>query len=406
MFNLSKSIHYIEKYWNTMKRKTSTVINLLLLITFISGCQVQPTPQSLQIEQPTNTVSEAVSPLPSPTLAAPTDIPNEKTPLVMFAAGSLIIPFAAVEEAFEARYPQIDLMAEYHGSIQVMRHVTELHEAIDVVATADAALVPMLMYASTNPQNGQPYADWFIRFASNRLAIAYTPRSLYADEINQGNWTGILSRGDVKFGLADPRFDAAGYRALMAFALQENSLEQYTFFKTMFAGQFTSPLSIYRDDVQTLIRVPEILETSKDAHILMRGASVFLIALLESGDLDYAFEYESVIRQHGLEMLSLPAAVNLGDESLSEFYGQVEVKEDFQRFSTVKPQFFGEPISYAITIPSSAEHPQEAELFIAFLLSPEGQAVMAANQHPLLEQFSADGYTEMPDSLQALCVAE
>ncbi len=54
---------------------------------------------------------------------------REKTPLVVFAAGSLIIPFADLEKAFEARYPEIDVQAEYHGSIQVIRHVTELHEA-------------------------------------------------------------------------------------------------------------------------------------------------------------------------------------------------------------------------------------------------------------------------------------
>lgn len=388
-----------------MKQKISMLIRFWLLIVFITGCQVKPPVESTPMEKPSLT-TEVASPQPTATMVEPSAIPPEKTPLVMFAAGSLIIPFAAVEEAFEARYPQIDLLAEYHGSIQVMRHVTELHEAIDVVATADASLVPMLMYASVDPHSGLPYADWFIRFAGNRLALAYTPRSLYADELNQQNWTEILSRADVKFGLADPRFDAAGYRALMAFALQENSLQQYSLFKTMFANQFTTPLSIYRDDVQTLIRVPEILETSKDAHIFMRGASVFLIALLESGDLDYAFEYESVIRQHGLEMLKLPDAVNLGSEELADFYGQVEVKEDFQRFATVKPQFFGEPISYAITIPSNAEHPQEAELFIAFLLSPQGQAIMKANQHPLLEIFTANGYSEVPESLQALCVAE
>ncbi len=81
------------------------------------------------MEKPSLT-TEVASPQPTATMVEPSAIPPEKTPLVMFAAGSLIIPFAAVEEAFEARYPQIDLLAEYHGSIQVMRHVTELHEAI------------------------------------------------------------------------------------------------------------------------------------------------------------------------------------------------------------------------------------------------------------------------------------
>jgi molybdate/tungstate transport system substrate-binding protein len=327
-----------------------------------------------------------------------------KTPLVVFAAGSLIIPFADLEQAFEAKYPDIDVLAEYHGSIQVMRHVTEIHEEIDVVATADAALIPMLMYASTVPETGEPYADWYIKFAGNHLALAYTPGSKYASEINADNWPEILARPGVKLGLSDPRFDASGYRTLMAFSLMENKLGRYDLFGPVFDGQFTFPVTIFRDDDLTTITVPEILETKSNSHIVLRGGSIMLIALLESGDIDYAFEYESVIRQHGLEMLSLPETVNMGDEAFESAYQAVQVDLDFQRFATVKPQFRGERISYGISIPANAPHPDEAALFIAFLLSPEGHAIMEADHHPLFDPFSADGFANMPESLQALCV--
>lgn len=336
----------------------------------------------------------------------PTIKVKEKTPLVIFAAGSLIIPFAEIESAFEAKYPDIDVLAEYHGSIQVMRHVTELHEPIDIVATADASLVPMLMYATTNPETGRPYADWFIRFASNKLMLAYTPSSLYADEINQDNWPEILARPGVRYGLPDPRFDAAGYRAMMAFALHENSIKRYDLFKTMFKDQFSYPVTIFREDAKTLIRIPEILETKSDSHVFIRGASVFLIALLESGDLDYAFEYESVVKQHGLEMLELPPEVNMGAEELRDFYKNVEVRMDFQRFSTVEPHFIAEPIEYAITIPDSSPNPEAAEFFIRFLLSDEGKAIMSKNYHSLLESFPANGFKNIPIELQRLSFPE
>jgi len=103
-----------------------------------------------------------------------------KTPLVVFAAGSLIVPFAELEQAFEQAHPEIDIQAEYHGSIQVIRHVTELHEPVDIVATADASLIPILMYTTINESTGNPYADWYIHFATNHLALAYQPESLYA----------------------------------------------------------------------------------------------------------------------------------------------------------------------------------------------------------------------------------
>jgi molybdate/tungstate transport system substrate-binding protein len=325
-----------------------------------------------------------------------------KTPLVVFAAGSLIIPFDHIEKAFEEKYPNIDVQSEYHGSIQVIRHATELHKPIDVVTTADAALIPMLMYATNMPETNQPYADWHIRFASNHLALAYQPESKYADEINAENWTEIISRPDVKIGIADPRFDASGYRALMAFALAEIANKNYGLFAPMFDKQFTFPVTIFRDDELTTITVPEILETKSDSHIVIRGASIQLIALLESGDLDYAFEYESVIQQHGLKIVSLPAEVNLGEEENEELYKQVQVDLDFQRFASIKPQFRGERIGYGVTIPASAEHPEEAAQFITFLLSDEGRSLMEADHHPMFETFIADGYENLPENLQAV----
>lgn len=327
-----------------------------------------------------------------------------KTPLVVFAAGSLIIPFDHIEKAFEAKYPNIDVLAEYHGSIQVMRHATELHEPIDVVATADTALIPMLMYATNIPETGKPYANWYVNFASNRLALAYHPESKYGDEITTDNWTEVISRPDVKIGIADPRFDAAGYRAFMAFGLAEIANQNYGLFDPMFKGQFTFPVTIFRGDEMTTVTVPEILETKPGSHVVLRGASIELIARLEAGDLDYAFEYESVIKQHNLKMVSLPAEVNLGEADLNDFYQQVQVNLDFQRFATVKPQFRGERIGYGITIPASAEHPEEAAQFIAFLLSDEGRAIMEADHHPMFETFPADGYENQPSVLQSLTV--
>ncbi len=313
---------------------------------------------------------------------------SAKTPLVVFAAGSLIIPFGDLEKAFESKYPNIDVQAEYHGSIQVIRQVTDLHKPIDVVATADASLIPMLMYAASDPDTGQPYAGWYIRFASNHLALAYGPNSKYADEINRDNWYSILARPDVKVGVADPRFDASGYRALMAYALAQEYYQKNTLFRDMFGGHFTYPLGIFKDEGLTTITVPEIIETKTNSHIVIRGASIQLVALLESGDLDYSFEYESVIRQHQLQILQLPDAINLGAEGYEQTYNTVQVNLDFQRFATVKPQFRGERIGYGITIPGNAPHPDEAALFIAFLLGPEGRAVMQADFQPLFDPAS------------------
>ncbi len=328
--------------------------------------------------------------------------PKEKTPLVVFAAGSLIQPFNELEKAFEAKYPDIDVLSEYHGSIQVMRHVTELHESIDVVATADQSLVPMLMYAVNVPGTDQPYADWYISMAANKLGIAYQPGSKYADEIDAENWWKILSRPDVRVGISDPRFDAVGYRALMVFALAQEVYGNDSIFNEFVQDQFRTPIRLVDMGDMQIIRVPELLETTKGSHILLRGASIALISLLEAGEIDYAFEYESVIHQHGFQLLVLPPNLNLGESDMDEFYGKVTVQLDFQRFATVEPVFKGERIRYGLTIPTNAPHPDEAALYINFLFSPEGQEIMRRNAHPLTIPVVVDRPENLPYALQGL----
>ncbi len=83
----------------------------------------------------------------------------------------------------------------------------------------------------------------------------------------------------------------------------------------------------------------------------------------------------------------------------------MQVDEDFQRFASVTPVFHGEQIGYAITIPSNAPHPEEAALFIEFLLSPEGRAIMLADSHPMFDPAIGDNFENIPASLQAYCAS-
>lgn len=373
------------------KRRPALLIQMLAALLLVGCTAALPAPGKA-LEPP-----EAGAPAASAPASG-----AARVPLIVFGAGSLIVPFDALEAAFEAEYPHIDVRSEYHGSIQVIRHVTELHKPIDVVATADASLIPMLMTEAVVPETGRPYAEWYIRFASNHLALAYQEHSKYAAELTAENWPEVLARPDVKVGIADPRFDAAGYRAFMAVALAQERAGRYTYFSELFKDQFTRPVTLFLDDALATVTVPEVLETRSGVHILLRGASIQLIALLESGDLDYAFEYESVIRQHGLGLFRLPDEVNLGVPEHEADYARVQVNLDFQRFATVKPKFRGERIGYGITIPTNAPHPAEASQFIAFLFSPQGRALMEANDHPMFETPLAAGYEHLPAGLQAL----
>ncbi|MBI5031187.1 MAG: tungstate ABC transporter substrate-binding protein WtpA [Chloroflexi bacterium] len=330
--------------------------------------------------------------------------PAEKIPLRIIIAGSLMTPFDELKKAYEAEHPGIDIQIEAHGSIQAIRLVSEVHMVEDIVFSADHALIPMLMYQTTVPETGKPYANWYIKFATNHLALAYTAKSKYANEINADNWYKIIARSNVKLGLADPRFDAVGYRALMALQLAKAAYGKPTIFEDVMLGQFKSPVTMETESGRAIIHVPEILETKPQSSIVLRGASMQEIALLESGDVDYAFEYESVIQQHKLNFIKMPDAVNLGNEQMVKQYGTVQVRLDFKRFASVKPEFNGEVIGYGLTIPSNAPHPQQAQDFIIFMLGPKGRAIMQANYHPLFASPQADQINAVPTALKALCV--
>jgi molybdate/tungstate transport system substrate-binding protein len=304
--------------------------------------------------------------------------------------------------AFESENPDVDVQVEAHGSVQAIRHVTEIHDLVDVVVPADYALIPLLMYDNPIPNIEDPYADWYVEFASNRLVLAYTDDSYGREQITAENWYEILASGDVKFGLSDPRFDAAGYRTLMIIQLAEDFYENPTLFEKVFLGQFKTPFNVEKSGDTFIVHVPEILEPSENSKLIMRGSSVALIGLLESGDIDYAFEYESVSKQHGFKYLSLPDQLNMGNNVMNPHYTKAEVQLDFHRFSSVQPHFVGTSIGYGVTIPNNAPNPALAERFVAFLIGPEGQQILRSNAHPVLAVPLADGIERMPESLRNL----
>jgi molybdate/tungstate transport system substrate-binding protein len=289
----------------------------------------------------------------------------EKTSLRVLPAGSLLIPFGEAEKEFEALYPGVDVQLEGHGSIQVIRQVTDLHRPVDVIAVADESLIPDLMYRRMEGSE-MNYTDWYIPFAGNEMVIAYTRKSRYANEIAPENWVGILSRPDVRIGIANPMLDAAGYRALMVTQLAETEYHDDTLFEEIIGNHVQPPLNITTNDGKTTLSLPEILKPA-DEKIAIRDGSIYLLSLLESGGIDYAFEYKSVAEATNLSWVSLPPSIHLGDEHYAGQYRNVTVVLGFQRFSSIGRERTGVPIVYAITVPNSAPHPELANAFVGYI---------------------------------------
>jgi len=322
-----------------------------------------------------------------------------KTALIVFEADSLIVPFAQMEKEFEASNPDIDVQLEAHGSIQVIRQVTELGKSGDIVAVADSSLIPMLMYKTMMP-DGKPFGNWYIAPATNDLVIAFSPKSAYADQINAENWYKILSQPDVKVGFSDPRMDAVGYRTLMLTKLAEAYYGQQDIMSNTVGKYFSTPITSQESNGIVTITVPELLDPVGN-HMYFRGANTQLMALLETGDIDYTFEYKSVVQQHNLKYVELPDQINLSSYQFAANYGTVTVAEDFRRFGSVAPVFNGIPIEYGISIPANAEHYDAAVRFIQFLLGPDGQRIFQGDYQPLLTPPKCDNIDALPESLKS-----
>ena len=152
-----------------------------------------------------------------------------------------------------------------------------------------------------------------------------------------------------------------------------------------------------------VINVPEIVETTSGSNIVLRGDSIGLLALLESGDIDCAFEYESVARQHGLKYVRLPASIDLGEPAQRASYRTVEVKLESQRFASVRPIFRGDLIRYAFTIPANAPDPALAAEFAAFLLGTKGRRILQEQYQPVLTPPTLDNAAAAPEVVRRAC---
>lgn len=218
-----------------------------------------------------------------------------------------------------------------------------------------------------------------MRFATNQMVIAYKNKSKYAAEINDSNWYEILIRPDVMFGFSDPMFDACGYRTLTLIPLAESYYNDSTIFDNLIICNFDSPISLIKGNGTYTVVMPEVLGPNSE-KVAIRGGSVQLIALLERGGIDYAFEYKSIAQQCGLRYLKLPAEIGLSSPDYGEEYKKAKVTLGFPRCKSISIERVGKPIFYGITIPKNAPHPGLAAEFVNFVLSEEGQRILQDNK--------------------------
>jgi molybdate/tungstate transport system substrate-binding protein len=299
-------------------------------------------------------------------VAAPINAQNPPAgQLVVFNAGSLAKPFSELLRAFKDKYPEVIPAEENSGSLEAARKITDLGKVPDVIGVADYGIIPKLLIPK--------HATWYATFARNSMVLIYTDQSIGADEINGRNWWRVLLRPKVRAGHSDPTLDPNGYRTLMVFQLAEKFYHQ-----------------------------PGLADRLNRAFPprYIRPKEADLTALVQAGELDYSWSYVSIAKTSGLRYVTLPPEVDLSDPKLADWYSHAAVRlPGASRAGKDSVEFRGEPIVYALTIPTSAPHPQTAEAFVHFVFSPEGQAILKANGFTVLEKPLLGGSGKPPTGL-------
>lgn len=329
-------------------------------------------------------------------------MPSQKTTLKVLCAASLLFPLGKVEEAFEKAHPEVNVEIEGHGSIQVIRQVTELGEEADLLMVADYSLIPIMIYNSSESGSNQSFADWYIRFASNKIVLAYTNFSKYSSEVNETNWFSVLMKSGVTFGFPNPVIDALGYRALMTIQLAESYYGNSNIFYNLITRNFDPPISSIPSNNNYTIIVPEVQQPK--TGVVLRASSIQLIPLLETGSIDYCFLYLSNAKQYGLRYVEFPDEFNLGNPLFEESYKHVTVKFELQRFATIGLDRPGKTIYYGFTIPNNAVQKDLAVEFAEFLLDGEGRDIFESLWHPVFLPSYTDNMEDVPSSLQSFVV--
>lgn len=255
--------------------------------------------------------------------------PTEK--IVIFHAGSLSALLQEMADRFKENYPRVAIQSESSGSLDVVRKITELGRSCDLIAVADHRVIRRFLM----PRVVSSYSI----FLGNEMVLA-TGRSDLFEELTAGPpWYEFLASGRYSYGISDPDRDPAGYFAHLSWKLAETHYDRPAVYRRLLNGL---------------------------DERWMRPKSSEMVALLQTGSLDFAVLYRSTALQNDLYFLTFPPQVSLGEAAYEHLYSQV-----FMQIAGDQPgstyEIAGAHIRSGIAL-TNPENPW-ARRFLEFILS-------------------------------------
>ncbi len=294
--------------------------------------------------------------------------------LTVFYAAGLNAAMDQAFKEFKKNHPKTEIIGESSGTLLAIRKITELNKRADLIFVADALSIKNMLMPK--------YTDWYISFYKDRVVLAYTEKSKYANDMDARNWYKILARPDVRFGYANPDLAPIGYRTLITWQLAD---------------------LFYKDKLNNKSIYEALKERCPKEYIMPDVAE--MLYLLESLSLDYGFIYESTAKQHNLRYIRLPREIDLGSEELADFYKQASVEltsNKTGKTETIK----GSAVTFAFTILRDSPNYTEALEFAEFFLGPQGQKIVAANDQVMMTPCIGFAVDKIPDILKPFILKE
>ena len=288
---------------------------------------------------------------------------------VMYAA-SLIKTFEEIiGPAFQKETKHM-YQGEARGSAQVANMIIDGLRKPDFFISAGTIPIKKLMN-NTNT----PFAEWLVKFASAEMVISYSSNSRFYNNLEQARtgeipWYEVLSEPGFKFGRTDPELDPKGYYMIITAKLA-NLYYNDSGIKQKILGEDRNAKQIFPE---------EILKT-----------------ILEQGQLDAVASYKHEAIARGLPYITLPAQINLGDPTFTDFYRKASYTLQLGG-QTV----FGEPIYFSFVIPTTVKNLDGAISFGDFILSDNGKSILQEEGLNPIKPIAEGNTSKVPSSLRSM----
>jgi molybdate/tungstate transport system substrate-binding protein len=225
----------------------------------------------------------------------------------------------------------------------------------------------MSVGAAPIEQLGSSRETWYVQTLSSPLVVAYNPSSKFGAQLAAiadsrqplSDLFSVMSEPGFRLGRTNPNTDPQG--------------QAFVEMVELATSQFGLPASTVNSVLGSVDNPAQIFaETALDSQ-------------LEAGSLDAASAFESQAIQLKLPYITLPASIDFGDPALARTYAQASVTLSSGQVVRGVPLVIDTTVLSNPKAPLSAADRRAAAAFVAYLLSPAGQAAYSDAGYQVLK---------------------